>query len=155
MAEPRRALSRRAALSYQQLKNVTTESGAPWADILLKDYQGILQDSTLIFDEIDALDDKITALTIRVEALEYKVWETVPATTSLTAEEFQIVICKNTSPIDIILKPSALKDDEIRVKRRDAPVTIIGVINGKQDLKINVKNSAPHLVFDGTDWSTI
>jgi len=51
VAEPRRTKTRRAILSYSQLKEFTD-----WPDLLLKDYQGILQDFGFTADEIDDLE---------------------------------------------------------------------------------------------------
>lgn len=162
MADPRKASTRRAVLSYDQLKRLTDEAGFKWPDLLIKDYQGIIQDFIFLADGEDELElriiqneEDIEDLQNRVEALEYKVFNVIETTTSLTVEEFQTVICKNTSPINVTLKLSPLKDDEIRVKRRGAAVKIIGIINGKQDLNINIKNASPLLVYDGTDWNTI
>lgn len=162
MADPRSTNTRRVVLSYDQLKKLTRDAGNIWPDLLIKDYQGIIQDFTFLADETDALELRVIQneldiddLQLRVEALEYRVFEIVEVTADFTTEEFQIVICKNTTPIEVELKPTAIKGDEVRVKRRGAKVKIIGLINGKQNLIINVKNAAPLLVFDGTDWSTI
>ena len=51
MATPRNAVTRRAVLSYSQLKSL-----AQWPDLLVKDYQGILQDSVYIAGEVDSLE---------------------------------------------------------------------------------------------------
>ena len=51
MAAPRGTITRRAVLSYSQLREL---SGFP--DLLLKDYQGILQDSVYIAGEVDSLE---------------------------------------------------------------------------------------------------
>ena len=52
MADPRRTSTRRAVLSYSQLKELNPN----WADLMAKDYQGILQDFTFNADEIDDLE---------------------------------------------------------------------------------------------------
>ena len=55
MADPRSTSTRRAVLSYSQLKELVD-----WPDLLLKDYQGILQDFVFTADEIDNLEVKVT-----------------------------------------------------------------------------------------------
>lgn len=52
MAVPRRVSTRRAVLSYSQIKEMNPE----WADLMVKDYQGILQDFAFTADEIDTLE---------------------------------------------------------------------------------------------------
>ena len=62
MANPRRTTTRRAVLSYDRLKQLTAESGAPWVNLLIKDYQGIIQDANFIADEVDAIDNRVIDL---------------------------------------------------------------------------------------------
>ena len=52
MADPRRVSTRRAVLSYSQLK----EMNPNWTDLMMKDYQGILQDIAFNADETDDLE---------------------------------------------------------------------------------------------------
>ena len=52
MADPRSTRTRRAVLSYDHLKQLRPD----WQDLLIKDYQGILQDSTFIADELDKVE---------------------------------------------------------------------------------------------------
>lgn len=59
MADPRRTSTRRAVLSYNQLKDLTSESGAKWPDLLVKDYQGIIQDFAFLADTLDTFDFRI------------------------------------------------------------------------------------------------
>jgi hypothetical protein len=171
VADPRRTSSRRAALSYDQLKRLTDEAGFRWPDLLIKDYQGIIQDTTFLSDEVDDLELRVVQneedievlqaevldLQERVEDLEYRVFETILTTASLTAEEFQTIICRNTSPIEILLKTLPLKDDEINIKRKPeaASVKVIGEIDGETFKVLNVRNYSMKLVFDGIEWSEI
>jgi hypothetical protein len=148
MADPRSTNTRRAVLSYDQLKQLTGVAGFVWPDLLIKDYQGIIQDFTFLAGETDDLE-------VRIEALEYRVFEVVETTTDLIAEEFQIVICKNTIPIEVELKPLALKGDELHIKRAGDIVEVIGQVDGLANLTINVPLFSLHLVFNGTDWSQI
>lgn len=79
----------------------------------------------------------------------------VKTTVSSGVKAFETHICKNLVPITKTLDVNAMKDDIVTIKRRDAKVTIIGVINGKINLVINVNQNAPKLAFDGEDWSTV
>ena len=51
MAESREFITRRAVLSFGRLKELTN-----WPDLLINDYQGILQDASFIAGEVDGLD---------------------------------------------------------------------------------------------------
>jgi len=68
MAEPRRTSTRRAALSYDQLKRITKKSGNEWPDLLINDYSGILQDAIARADDADELEIKINQNTDDIEA---------------------------------------------------------------------------------------
>lgn len=167
--EPRRVSTRRAVLSYDQLGRLTKESGFEWPDLLIKDYQGIIQDFAFTADEIDdlevrvaanevaiaALEVRVEALEIRVVALEYKVFSTVNIDSDTTLEEFKMAMCINIIPIDVTLKLEPLTNDEVHIKRTNAEVNIIGLIDGIADLTLNVLNYSVHLVYDGTSWRTI
>ena len=59
MADPRRTATRRAVLSFERLKELTEASGAVWSDLLIEDYQGIIQDFVSNADGIDDLEIKI------------------------------------------------------------------------------------------------
>ena len=150
--EPRRTSTRRAVLSYDQLKKLTVDSGSEWPDLLVKDYQGILQDTAFLADETDKVE---AGLIERVDALEYKTFTIVPTTESTQTLGFQIIVCKNTSTIDITLDPDALLDDEVHIKRRGGVVNVIGTIDGLTNKRINVKYYSMHLVYDGEEWNEI
>jgi len=60
MADPRQASTRRAALGYDQLRRMTRESGNEWPALLIKDYQGILQDFVFLANDADLFDERIT-----------------------------------------------------------------------------------------------
>ena len=162
MADPRSTATRRAVLSYDQLKQLTEESGAQWPNLLIKDYQGIIQDFVFTSNELDELDARVTIneaaivdLNLRVDVLEYKAFETVITTESLTTLGYQVIICKNTVPITITLELSPVDDTEVHIKRRGEEVTIIGTIDGLVDRVINIPQWSDHLIYDSTDWSVI
>ena len=60
MAEPRRTSTRRAVLSYDHYKDLWKGVGINLPDLLVKDYQGILQDFVFTSDEIDLIDVRVT-----------------------------------------------------------------------------------------------
>ena len=165
MAEPRRISTRRAVLSYEHLKQLAKD----WPDLLIKDYQGILQDSSFLADEIDSLElrviqneedilelqQDVADLTARVEALEYRVFDVIETTINTTIEEFKTLICRNTLPIDVTLKVAPILGDEVNIKRTKGTVNVIGTIDGLTNIKINRVNYSMKLVFNGTDWSEI
>ncbi len=91
----------------------------------------------------------------RINELEKIREKVVPTTTSSGVKAFETHICKNVTPITKTLDVNSKKGDIVTIKRRGAKVTIIGTINGKTDLVINRKQSAPKLAFDGIDWSTV
>ena len=84
-------------------------------------------------------------------ALEYRVYKNISTATSLTTEQFQIILCKNTTPINITLKSSPLDGDEVSIIRTNAIVRVIGPVNNKTNLTLNVKGSGPKLVYDAVD----
>ena len=162
MADPRKASTRRAVLSYDQLKRLTDEAGFTWPDLLIKDYQGIIQDFIFLADSEDALEIRIEQnetdiedLQGRVEVLESKVFRTVSTVDSLTALSFQVILCNNSIPIEIVLNPDAVKDDMIHVMRKNDEVEVIGLVNGLIDRTINVLNYSELYIYDGEEWSTI
>ena len=91
----------------------------------------------------------------RLHALEKVDFDIEIITADFTTSRNQIIICQNTGLIDVTLDPNAIAEDEVHIKRTDAAVNIIGNINGKTSLFLNVKNYSAHLVFDGTGWNEI
>ncbi len=155
MADPRRTSTRRAVLSYDQLKRLTDEAGFKWPDLLIKDYQGIIQDFITLADDADIFEVDIANLKTRVAALEYKVFETVFTDVDYESEEFQTVICNNVGSINVTLKPIPIRDDEVNIKRTNGVVNVLGLIDGVTNKVINVRNYSMKLVFNGTEWNEI
>ena len=105
--------------------------------------------------ELTSTASRVSRDAAKINSLELKEFEIVSTTTDLTTEEFQIIICKNESPIIITLDPQAIENDEVHIKRRVGKIKVIGSIDGALFKNINVINYSMHLVFDGTDWSEI
>lgn len=105
--------------------------------------------------DITSTSSRVSRNAARINSLELKEFEIVNTTTGLAAEEFQIIVCKNTSPINITLDPQAIENDEVHIKRRGGSIEVIGSIDGLTNKTINVLNYSMHLVFDGVDWSEI
>jgi len=151
MADPRRISTRRAVLSYSQIKELNPN----FKDLMVKDYQGILQDFSFSSDEIDDLEVRVVQNEVNISYLLGRIFKTTIITSDLTAKAFQVVLCKNSTPIVVTLDPDAVVDDMIHVMRKDAEVEVIGQINGLTDRTINVVNYSELYIFDGTEWSTI
>ena len=105
--------------------------------------------------DINSTSSRVSRNAARINSVELKEFEIINTTVGLTAEEFQIIICKNTTEINITLDPQAIENDEVHIKRRDGVVNVIGSIDGFTNKTINILNYSMHLVFDGTDWSEI
>jgi len=169
MAEPRSTKTRRAVLSYDHYRALWKGVGIEIPNLLIEDYQGILQDFIFTSDQIDIIDlqviinkadifelqEDVNDLQLRVSALEYSVYKIIQTTTSLTTGPFETIICKNTSPITITLDTDAKENDEVNIKRRGASIEVIGLIDGLINITINANLYSMKLVFDGTDWSEI
>lgn len=106
-------------------------------------------------ENITSSSSRVSRNAARINSIELKEFELVKTTTSLTAEEFQVIICKNIVPIIVTLDPQAIENDEVHIKRRGESIEVIGLIDGLTNKKINVKNYSMHLIFDGADWSEI
>lgn len=104
---------------------------------------------------ITSTSSRVSRNAARINSIELKEFEIVQTSVDLTTEEFQIIICKNTSPITVTLDTQAVENDEVHIKRRDQSITVVGSIDGFTNKIINVLNYSMHLVFDGTDWSEI
>jgi len=171
MADPRSTSTRRAVLSYNHLKELTG-----WKELIIEDYQGILEDFVYVTDEIDnleitvnenteaieslserveVLEGEIDGIKSRLEVLEGNVFEVINTDTSLTAEAFKVYNCTNTSRIDITLNASPSLNDMVHIKRSAGIVRVIGGVDGKTNKTINVKGYSMLLIFNGTDWSQI
>ena len=105
--------------------------------------------------ELTSTGSRVSRNAARINSIELKEFEIVNTTTSITTAEFQIIICKNTLPINVTLNPQAVENDEVHIKRRGESIEVIGSIDGFTNKTINVLNYSMHLIFDGTDWSEI
>lgn len=113
-------------------------------------------------DIIESTDQALTSTSSRVSrnaarinSLELNDFVIVNTTVDVTTDRNQIIICKNTDPINVTLDPQAISDDEVHIKRRSGIVNVIGTVDGLTNKVINIKNYSMHLIFDGTDWSEI
>lgn len=90
-----------------------------------------------------------------VSDLKGLVFKVITTTENMETDGFQIIICRNTSPIIIDLQADSVDNTEVHIKRRGAQVTVVGTIDGLENRVINLAKWSDHLVFDGTDWSVI
>ena len=103
----------------------------------------------------EGLTDQSNNSVDEIEIIKAKEFEIISVDADFSAGRFQIIICKNVTDISIALNESAIKDDEVHIKRRLGLVNVIGLIDGLTNKTININNYSMHLVFDGTDWSEI
>lgn len=102
-----------------------------------------------------ATSSRVSRNAAKINALELDDFVVVVTTVNETSNLNNIFICKNPNPIEITLDPEAIEGDEVHIKRRNAKVTVIGNVDGKDNPVINIKNYSMHCVFDGADWSEI
>jgi len=93
----------------------------------------------------------------RINSLELKEFELIETSTALTTGPFEIIDCINPGFIPITLDPNAIGKDEVHIARSGGRVRILGIINGKTNLDLNVKNFSVHLVkqITGSGWLQI
>jgi hypothetical protein len=120
---------------------------------------GQTNDTSVIVEDTEqgltSTSSRVSRNAARINSIELKEFEIINTTVSVTTEEFQIIICKNTSSITVTLDPQAVENDEVHIKRRGGSINVIGSIDGLTNKTINILNYSMHLVFDGTDWSEI
>jgi hypothetical protein len=104
---------------------------------------------------VTGTSSRVSRNAARINSIELKEFKIVQAVVDITAAEYQIIICKNVTAINVTLDPQAIENDEVHIKRRNGVVNVIGSIDGFTNKVINVVNYNMHLVFDGTDWSEI
>jgi len=104
---------------------------------------------------ITSSNSRVSRNAARINSLELKEFEIVKPLADITTDRNQILICKNTTPINVTLDPKAIEDDELHIKRRGKKINIIGLVDGKSNPVININLFSMHLVFDGEDWSQI
>jgi hypothetical protein len=105
--------------------------------------------------ELTSTGSRVSRNATRINSIELKEFEIIKTTVGVTTAAFQVIICKNATPIIIILDPQAVEDDEVHIKRRGELVTVKGLIDGFTDFDLNAPLYSMHLIYDGTDWSEI
>jgi len=105
--------------------------------------------------EVTSSASRISRNGVNINSIELKEFEIINTTVGLTTSRNQILICKNSNPIEITLDTQAIEGDEVHIKRRNAKVNVLGSIDGVTNKVINIKNYSMHVVFDGLDWSEI
>lgn len=155
------AVSEETVITPRRREDFFEENGEPtyrfirWIELVTSTTNTAVVDIDDSKQEITSSSSRVSRNAARINSLELKEFEIVSTTTALTTFRNQIIICKNTDVIDITLDPQAIEEDEVHIKRRDAQVGVIGLVDGKNNLTINIKNFSLHLVFDGIDWSQI
>lgn len=106
---------------------------------------------------LTSTSSRVSRNAARINSLELKEFELVETSIALTTKSFEIIDCINTDPIEITLDPNALGKDEVHIARSGATVDVIGVVNGKTNIRLNVKHFSVHLIkqITGNGWLQI
>jgi len=148
-----------AIITPQRAQFITTKDGIstvslPW----IKFFESL---STATNQTADDINEKIpqtglvNQLLARVAELEKRREVLVSTSIALTANAFETIECTNTSLVPITLDPNAVKNDFINVIRTGGPVDLIGPINDRTNLRINVKEFSVKVMFNGTQWRRV
>ncbi len=107
--------------------------------------------------ELTSTGSRVSRNAARINSLELKQFELIETSIALTTSPFEIIDCTNTDKIDITLDPNAIGADEVHIARSDATVDIIGTVNGKTNIRLNVKGFSVHLIkqITGSGWLQI
>ena len=112
-----------------------------------------LVDNTI--QAITSSSSRISRNAAKINALEKVAFDVEMITEDFTTNRNQIIICQNTSLIEVTLDPQAVVEDTVHIQRTDKAVNVVGTIDGFTNKMINVQYFSLHLVFNGTDWSQI
>jgi len=88
----------------------------------------------------------------KINELEKRRLVIVKTVADITAKPYEQIVCNNTTSIDVTLDLNPRVDDLINVKRKNAVVEVIGVIDGLTNVRINVKRYNMKLLYDGDEW---
>jgi len=94
---------------------------------------------------------------VRINSLELKEFELIETAVALTTKPFEIIDCINSGLIEITLDPNAIAKDQVHIARSGGRVRILGVINGKNNLDLNIKEASVNLIkkITGPGWLQI
>lgn len=83
-------------------------------------------------------------------------FDVIEATTSVSTEGNQVIICNNTSDITVTLNASPASLERVTVKAiSTGKVTVSGSIDGTTELVIRRQYDAPSFVYTSSGWSLI
>lgn len=104
---------------------------------------------------LTSINSRVSRNAAKINALEKTTFDIETVTADFTTSGRQILICRNTAPINVTLDPQAIEEDQLHIKRRGQKINIIGTVDGKLNPVINIQQFSTELVFDGVDWSQI
>lgn len=122
---------------------------------------GQTNDTTVIVEDTEqaltSTSSRVSRNAARINSLELKQFELIETSIALTTSPFQIIDCINTAKVEITLDTNAVGADEVHIARSNAVVDIIGIVNGKTNITLNVKNFSVHLIkqITGNGWLQI
>lgn len=105
--------------------------------------------------DITSTGSRVARNAAKINALEKAGFDIEIITADFTTSRNQIIICNNTSKINVTLDTNAIEEDQVHIKRTDGAIDVIGNIDGKSLKRINIKYYSMHLVFNGSSWNEI
>lgn len=117
-------------------------------------------DISQIFDllgDIEASSNHAAILRARIDEIFEKAFYVVSKSVNYTTAGNQIIICTNSSPINITLNLTPDDFEEVHIKRQNSSVSIIGTIDGSSPSAIPSKYDSVHLIYssDAGEWLTV
>lgn len=88
----------------------------------------------------------------KINEIEKRRLAIVKTVTDIIAKPYEQIVCNNTSSINVTLDLNPRIDDLINVKRKNAVVEVIGLIDGFTNRRINRKRYNMKLLYDGDEW---
>ena len=104
---------------------------------------------------LTSINSRVSRNAAKINALEKTTFDIETVTADFTTSGRQILICRNTTPIDITLDALAIEEDHLHIKRRGKQINIIGTVDGIINPVVNIQLFSLELVFDGVDWSQV
>lgn len=100
-------------------------------------------------------NDTVSLTADQVTALEDTTFTLAVISGNYTTTGNQIIICNNTTAIDVTLEVAATTGTEVHIKRTNAVVDVIGTVDGQSPTRLNLRYYSMHLIHNGTNWSQI
>ncbi len=113
-----------------------------------------IEDTSANAELLEEFETEFSQLTIPT----LKEIQVIATSTDFTTTGSQVIICTNTSPIDITLNSTPDDGEQLHIKRQNVGrVNVIGAIDGDTRKSIVIRYDSPHLIYtlDAGEWSII